>query len=268
MVSAWFRWQGRSLGLDDVQPEVGGYGVRPIHVAAVDENAWQTNFKLPPGLTPGWHEVRIRVGQSRPGSPLRITVDAPLTVSLGTTLGATRPKDQPDPPRGDLSPFRGGGPRDKAGTNGLNVQQVVREIHARMEKEGDVETLPVRESEELTALRNTFGRLYQARNAVGQMPPGPNTIRARIGKYLIRLVQRCLFWYTPQIVRFQNETSNALDCVCNLVAWQLERSAALEKENRKLCAELSKHSVQLSKHSAELSKRTWEPSKLGFSPPS
>ena len=261
-VSAWFRWKGRSLGLDDVQPEVGEYGVRPIHVAPVDENAWQTNFKLPPGLTPGWHEARIRIGQSRPGSPQRIAVDAPLAVSQGTT----RPKNQLDPPRGDLSPFRSGGVRDKAGTNGFNVQQVVREIHARMEEEEDVESLPVRESEELTALRDTFGRLYQARNAVGRMPPGPNTIRARIGKYVIRVVQRGLFWYTPQIVRFQNETSNALDCVCNLIAWQLERSAALEKENRNLCAELSKHSVQLSKHSAELSKRTGEPSKPRLQP--
>lgn len=138
--------------------------------------------------------------------------------------------------------------------NGMNVQNVVREIHARIEKEDGVESLPVRESAELTALRDAFGRLYQARNAVGRMPPGPNTIRAKLGKHLIRAVQRSLFWYTPQIVSFQNEASNALDCVCNLIAWQMERTAALEKDARKHSGELSAHSGELSELSGELSK--------------
>jgi tRNA (mo5U34)-methyltransferase len=92
-VSAWFHWGGLSLGLNDVRPEVGGYGVRPIHVAKVGGSDWQTNFKLPPGLTPGWHEVRIRVGESLPGMAQRIAVDVPLApdhiqiegVSDGTT---------------------------------------------------------------------------------------------------------------------------------------------------------------------------------------
>jgi tRNA (mo5U34)-methyltransferase len=77
-VSAWFRWKSGALNLDDVRPEVGGYGVRPIHVSPTDEAGWLANFKLPPGLTPGWHEVRMRIGQSRPGSPRRIAVDVPL----------------------------------------------------------------------------------------------------------------------------------------------------------------------------------------------
>ena len=81
LVSAWFGWKAPSSGnlsLDDVRPEVGSYGVRPIHVAPVGEDEWETNFKLPPGLTPGWHEVRIRVGESCPGSARRIAVDIPL----------------------------------------------------------------------------------------------------------------------------------------------------------------------------------------------
>jgi SAM-dependent methyltransferase/predicted O-methyltransferase YrrM len=130
--------------------------------------------------------------------------------------------------------------------NSVNVQKVVREIHARVEKEDDVEALSVRESEELMALRNAFERLFQARNAVGRMPPGPNTVRAKIGRHLIRAVQRSLFWYTPQIVRFQNEASNALDCVCNLIAWQLERTALLEKDAQQLSGELSELSGKLS----------------------
>jgi SAM-dependent methyltransferase len=146
--------------------------------------------------------------------------------------------------------------------NSMNVQEVVREIHARIEKEEAVESLPVRESAELTALRNAFGRLYQARNAVGRMPPGPNTIRAKLGKHLIRAVQRSLFWYTPQIVRFQNEASNALDCVCNLIAWQMERTAALEKVARKHGGELSAHGGELSKLGGDVSKLSAESSEL------
>jgi tRNA (mo5U34)-methyltransferase len=77
LVSAWFRWKARNLGLDDVRPEVGGYGVRPIHVAKAGEDEWQTNFKLPPGLTPGWHDVRMRIARSAPGSSRRVAVDMP-----------------------------------------------------------------------------------------------------------------------------------------------------------------------------------------------
>jgi tRNA (mo5U34)-methyltransferase len=77
-VSVWFRWHGKPLGRDDVQPEVEGYGVRPIHVAQFAGDQWQANFKLPPGLAPGWRQVRIRVLGSRPGSAQRIAVDVPL----------------------------------------------------------------------------------------------------------------------------------------------------------------------------------------------
>ena len=104
-VSAWFRWTGRKLAFEDVQPEVGGYGVRPIHVAQYSADQWQTNFKLPPGLTPGWHEVRMRISGSHPGSMQQIAVDMPLaeckirieSVSDGTTWE----KNQLDLSRGD-----------------------------------------------------------------------------------------------------------------------------------------------------------------------
>lgn len=144
----------------------------------------------------------------------------------------------------------------------MNVQKVVREIHARLEQEEAVESLSARESEELAALRSAFGRLFQARNAVGQMPPGPNTIRAKLGRYLVRAVQRSLFWYTPQIVRFQNEASNALDCACNLIAWQVERTAALEKDAQRFRRELPKLSGELPKLSGELTKLSGELLKL------
>lgn len=265
-MSVWFRWNGRRLGLDDVRPEVSGYGVRPIHVAPVDENVCHANFKLPPGLPPGWHEVRLRIGQSRPGSPQRIAVDVPtaapeIQVQANGNAGA-QPGSNGDLPRDNQSPCGTPGLSEEVEANSVNVQKVVREIHARLEQEEAVESLSGRESEELAALRSAFGRLFHARNAVGQMPPGPNTIRAKFGRYLVRAVQRSLFWYTPQIVRFQNEATNALDCACNLIAWQVERIAALEKDHQRFRRELPKLSGELPKMSGELMKLNEELLKL------
>ncbi len=84
-VTCWFDWPGRDLTLDDVKPEVGPYGSRPMHVGRA-EGHWQANFKLPPGLSRGWHDVRVRVGGSAPSNVRAIAVDIPphaesLTIS-------------------------------------------------------------------------------------------------------------------------------------------------------------------------------------------
>ena len=41
---------------------------------------WLANFRLPPGLSPGWHPVRLRFADSDFGTALRIAVDMPVTV--------------------------------------------------------------------------------------------------------------------------------------------------------------------------------------------
>lgn len=35
--------------------------------------------------------------------------------------------------------------------------------------------------------------------SLGAIPPTPNTLRGRVGAFLVRIVRRMLFWYTPQI---------------------------------------------------------------------
>ena len=50
LVSAWFRWKGRKLGFDDVRPEVGGYGVRPIHVAQAGEGRMADQLQIAAGV--------------------------------------------------------------------------------------------------------------------------------------------------------------------------------------------------------------------------
>lgn len=77
-LSCWFTTPEQGLTRDDVRPEVGGYGVRPIFVGRLDDGRWQANFKLPPGLTPGWHAVRLRTASSPFSNALRIAVDMPV----------------------------------------------------------------------------------------------------------------------------------------------------------------------------------------------
>ena len=125
LVSVWFRSKAGELGLDDVRPEVGGYGVRPIHVAQLGDGEWHSNFKLPPGLQPGWREVRLRVGGSRPGSAQRIAVDVPLVVGeieiQGLKDGTTWVNNQFDVSRGDVLSVWVSGLPDNVDINNLFV---------------------------------------------------------------------------------------------------------------------------------------------------
>jgi hypothetical protein len=77
-LSVFFVSPAKGLTRDDVKPEVGGYGVRPMDVSEHSDQRWQVGFRLPPGLTAGWHEVRVRIQGSQPSDALRIAVDMPL----------------------------------------------------------------------------------------------------------------------------------------------------------------------------------------------
>jgi O-antigen chain-terminating methyltransferase len=130
----------------------------------------------------------------------------------------------------------------------MDVQKIVSEIHARVRQEGNPQPPPLtafsppaqrpaaspQDASELNALRSTYRRLYQNRNAVGKMPPSPNTLRARIGGILVRGVQHCLFWYTPQILQFHNDATSALNNVCNLIGSQSDRITSLSRQVQRL----------------------------------
>ncbi len=76
-VSCWFNSPGFEPNRDTVFPEVSGFGVQPIDVRRFDEQQWLATFKLPPGLAPGWHDVRLRTEGSLFSEPARIAVDTP-----------------------------------------------------------------------------------------------------------------------------------------------------------------------------------------------
>jgi len=59
---------------------------------------------------------------------------------------------------------------------------------------------------------------------IGDMPPQPPTLRARIGAVLVRLIRRSVFWYTGQILDFQRLIANAAE----------EQIRALDELHRKV----------------------------------
>jgi tRNA (mo5U34)-methyltransferase len=74
-VSLWFMDSGTALTADDVFPEVGGYGSRPVKVISAGPGGWETVFKLPLGLRTGWPEVRLRVRDSAYSNTIVLGLD-------------------------------------------------------------------------------------------------------------------------------------------------------------------------------------------------
>lgn len=63
------------ISRDSVFPEVDWYGVRPVIAKRSEDGVSIVVFKLPPGLAPGWHEIRLRTLGSQRSEPVRIAVD-------------------------------------------------------------------------------------------------------------------------------------------------------------------------------------------------
>jgi tRNA (mo5U34)-methyltransferase len=63
--------------IENVQAETGGFGAAPVSTAKTPDGHWRCNFKLPPGLAAGWHDVRVRRSGSQWSNPARIAIDVP-----------------------------------------------------------------------------------------------------------------------------------------------------------------------------------------------
>jgi len=87
-VSLWFKTGQEQLSCDDVFPEVGGYGSRPVIVHATGGDGWHANCKLPTRLDAGWYEARVRVRDSAYSNAVRIGVDVPAHERLALSAGA------------------------------------------------------------------------------------------------------------------------------------------------------------------------------------
>jgi hypothetical protein len=74
-VSLWFKTEQASLTEHDVFPEAGEFGARPVVIYNVGGNGWLVVFKLPPGVTPGWTPVRLRVRDSAYSNTVLLGID-------------------------------------------------------------------------------------------------------------------------------------------------------------------------------------------------
>lgn len=85
-VSCWFRTPERGLRRETVRPAVAGWGAPPLSLEHAGNDVWQVNFKLPPGLEPGFHEAAVGTARAGFSNPLRIAVDVvPTAQALAIT---------------------------------------------------------------------------------------------------------------------------------------------------------------------------------------
>jgi 2-polyprenyl-3-methyl-5-hydroxy-6-metoxy-1,4-benzoquinol methylase len=119
---------------------------------------------------------------------------------------------------------------------------ILRQIREEMQRsyqprEGNQSTEPAdagqRFSVELMELRSAIAALSTSYALVGQTPPEPPTFRGRMGAQLVKVVQRLLFWYTPQIVHFQYSALSALECALRAFEGQAKNVEQLENEFRR-----------------------------------
>jgi tRNA (mo5U34)-methyltransferase len=66
---------GEAWTLENMHAEVSGLGAAPVLTQCTAAERWRANFKLPPGLGPGWHEVRVRTEGAAWSEAARIAVD-------------------------------------------------------------------------------------------------------------------------------------------------------------------------------------------------
>jgi tRNA (mo5U34)-methyltransferase len=87
-ISCWFRTAREQVTREQLRFEAGGFGVPALFVRHEPDGAWMANFRLPPGLRGGWHDVRLRFADSGFGQTLRIAVDMPLRPGRVVLVGA------------------------------------------------------------------------------------------------------------------------------------------------------------------------------------
>jgi hypothetical protein len=60
-------------------------------------------------------------------------------------------------------------------------------------------------------LRSSTAMLRSAIARIGEPPPGPPTVRARLGLHAVHAIRRALFWVLPPIQSAQNQIVDALE---------------------------------------------------------
>jgi tRNA (mo5U34)-methyltransferase len=178
-VAVWFE-SPLALSWDNVQPEVSGFGSRPLSVTELSPHFWQVNFKLPPLTRPGWHEVRVRLAGGQRSNPQSIAVDVPLELGrmrLNKVCdGTTWKPGELDTAKGSTVSFWVDGLPENADLNNVKAtlgEQALRIHYLEPPAKDDPAGL-------LAKWRRAPARQVNA-SLTGEMPPGRAPLVVRVG---------------------------------------------------------------------------------------
>jgi tRNA (mo5U34)-methyltransferase len=73
-VCCYFTTPEKGLSKEDLRVELDGYGIPALSCNALAGDGWQVNVRMPSGLEPGHHEVRLRTAASLYSNSLTIKV--------------------------------------------------------------------------------------------------------------------------------------------------------------------------------------------------
>jgi 2-polyprenyl-3-methyl-5-hydroxy-6-metoxy-1,4-benzoquinol methylase len=89
---------------------------------------------------------------------------------------------------------------------------------------------------DLSRLHESAHQLSLTHALVGRMPPEAPTFRGRVGAWIIRKIQRALFWYTPQILEFHR----SVDHVVEQLVQAVEELLRAQVQTRALVTEMAR----------------------------
>lgn len=101
----------------------------------------------------------------------------------------------------------------------VNVQAIMREVRLKVRQEHRQReeifrsvrrSMPLHLPASIARLKASSLALRDQARRLGDVPPGPSTIRAKIGALLVAIMQRALFWLLPQLKTTQQQMADAL----------------------------------------------------------
>ena len=122
--------------------------------------------------------------------------------------------------------------------------EFLNEVRTRMRQSlerPEIDEIARRAAESMARLREASREARMCCSTMGSLPPQPDSLRARLSMWLVRMVRQGLFWYTPQIIAYQSSTCEALEMQIALfeaIYRRLDlaeaRTAALQLELKRL----------------------------------
>ena len=131
------------------------------------------------------------------------------------------------------------------------ASRIRRKLHPGGADPGSIS--PEDASEELTRLRAQLRMLREDCRKVGELPPRPPTWRGSVGAFLVSIVHRALFWYTPTVQYAFSGVSESLEQAVSVLLARIQaaetRLAADAKErDARLRRDFEDRFNQLSAH--------------------